>query len=88
MHNVHTTCTVLTPPAQYTHSKSFLSLFTRKALSTYVELQDGIIRNHIAQWLQQPGEREVRNDVRYVIGGCLVCMSWCRFVSFDVSGYD
>lgn len=49
------------------HRKSFLSLFTRKALSTYVELQDGIVRNHIAQWLEKPGEREVRNDVRYVL---------------------
>lgn len=44
--------------------KSFLSLFTRKALATYVELQDGIIRRHIWQWLEQPGEREIRNDIR------------------------
>ncbi len=46
--------------------KSFLSLFTRKALGTYVEIQDGIIRSHIAQWLQDlHGEVEIRNHVRY-----------------------
>lgn len=45
--------------------KSFLSLFTRKALGTYVEIQDGIIRRHIAQWLQElHGEVEIRNHVR------------------------
>lgn len=46
--------------------KSFLSLFTRKALSTYVELQDGIIRSHIGKWLQKEGEREIRFDIRQV----------------------
>eukprot|EP00887_Chlorella_sp_A99_P004786 scaffold4.g4786.t1 len=44
--------------------KSFLSLFTRKALSTYVELQDVIIQQHIAEWLQLPGEFEIRSFVR------------------------
>ena len=44
--------------------KSFLSLFTRKALSTYVELQDGIIRTHINKWLEKEGEREIRLDIR------------------------
>ncbi|PSC76027.1 cytochrome P450 [Micractinium conductrix] len=45
--------------------KSFLSLFTRKALSTYAELQDGIIRTHLARWLEKgPDFREIRDDVR------------------------
>lgn len=44
--------------------KSFLSLFTRKALSMYVELQDGIIRRQIHGWLDRPGEREIRTDIR------------------------
>jgi cytochrome P450 family 710 subfamily A protein len=44
--------------------KSFLALFTRKALGTYVELQDGIIRRHIAEWLRVPGEREIRPLIR------------------------
>ena len=45
--------------------KSFLSLFTRKALGTYVEIQDGIIRRHIAQWLQDlHGETEIRPYIR------------------------
>ena len=44
--------------------KSFLSLFTRKALSMYVELQDGIIRRQIRGWLDRPGEREIRTDIR------------------------
>lgn len=32
--------------------KSFLALFTRKALGVYVLKQDGIIRDHFAQWMQ------------------------------------
>ncbi|GAB4823926.1 hypothetical protein N2152v2_010972 [Parachlorella kessleri] len=44
--------------------KSFLSLFTRKALSMYVELQDAIIRRNIEKWLAQPGEHEVRDWIR------------------------
>ena len=44
--------------------KSFLALFTRKALGTYVELQDGIVRRHITQWLKAEGEREVRPYIR------------------------
>lgn len=47
--------------------KSFLSLFTRKALATYVELQDGIIRQHLKQWQTVEGEREIRLFVRCVI---------------------
>lgn len=44
--------------------KSFLALFTRKALGTYVELQDGVVRRHIAEWLQTDGEREIRPFIR------------------------
>ena len=53
--------------------KSFLSLFTRKALATYVELQDGIIREHLKRWQQVEGEREIRLLVRSksVLGFCL-----------------
>lgn len=35
--------------------KSFLSLFTRKALSMYVVKQDAIIREHVAEWIQEAG---------------------------------
>ena len=38
--------------------KSFLSLFTRKALSVYVQLQDGIIRRHMSEWLEQYENKE------------------------------
>ena len=46
--------------------KSFLSLFTRRALSVYVQLQDGIIRRSIASWLDQfeGKEFEIRDFVR------------------------
>jgi hypothetical protein len=44
--------------------KSFLSLFTRKALSTYIQLQDGIIRGHLQRWLHTPDTREIRDAVR------------------------
>lgn len=46
--------------------KSFLSLFTRKALSVYIELQDDIIRRHMAQWLKEHEgkEFEIRNCIR------------------------
>ena len=44
--------------------KSFLALFTRKALGTYVQQQDSIIRRHLAQWGQCKEEREIRNLVR------------------------
>ena len=47
--------------------KSFLSLFTRKALATYVELQDGIIREHLKEWQRVEGEREIRLFVRSVM---------------------
>jgi sterol 22-desaturase len=46
--------------------KSFLSLFTRKALATYVETQDGIVRDSIARWLRDvDGEFEIRPYIRY-----------------------
>ena len=46
--------------------KSFLSLFTRKALSVYVQLQDGIIRRHMDEWLEEhEGEEfEIRTYLR------------------------
>ena len=44
--------------------RSFLSLFTRKALATYVEAQDGVIRRFLNHWLQTDGEREIRPFVR------------------------
>lgn len=48
--------------------KSFLALFTRKALSMYVQQQDKVIREHIAAWMEQqeacPGPVEVRDMVR------------------------
>ncbi|EFN57366.1 hypothetical protein CHLNCDRAFT_30281 [Chlorella variabilis] len=45
--------------------KSFLCLFTRKALSTYTQLQDGIIRRHLAEWMKRPETREIRESVRW-----------------------
>lgn len=39
--------------------KSFLSLFTRKALSVYVQLQDGIIRRHVSEWLSKHEGEEI-----------------------------
>ena len=48
--------------------KSFLALFTRKALGTYVELQDALVRRHIAQWLHSDAcEREIRPFIRCVL---------------------
>lgn len=46
--------------------KSFLSLFTRKALSIYIQLQDGIIRRNVASWLKdfEGKEFEIRDFVR------------------------
>lgn len=46
--------------------KSFLSLFTRKALSVYVQLQDGIIRRHMNSWLEscEGKEFEIRDHLR------------------------
>jgi len=46
--------------------KSFLSLFTRKALSVYVQLQDGIIRRHMGEWLKdhEGEEFEIRTHLR------------------------
>ena len=51
-------------PAHKAIRKSFLALFTRKALGTYLELQDAIIRRHLELWSQTKGEREIRNFVR------------------------
>lgn len=45
--------------------KSFLALFTRKALGTYVQQQDSIIREHLALWGQCKEEREIRLLVRW-----------------------
>ena len=52
--------------------KSFLSLFTRKALNTYVQCQDGVIRRHIGEWLAQHSSQELdfKRLVRSVL--CLV----------------
>lgn len=55
-------------PAHKAIRKSFLALFTRKALGTYVELQDGIVRAHISQWLaaNEGREIEIRPFIRRV----------------------
>ena len=45
--------------------KSFLSLFTRKALNTYIQCQDGVIRRHISEWLAQHSGQEL--DVKRII---------------------
>jgi len=52
--------------------KSFLSLFTRKALNTYIQCQDGVIRRHISEWLAQHSDQEldVKRIVRSVPGIC------------------
>ncbi|KAK9813665.1 hypothetical protein WJX73_002257 [Symbiochloris irregularis] len=52
-------------PAHKAIRKSFLALFTRKALGTYVQLQDGIIRRHLADWMNEFSGREV--DIRSYI---------------------
>ena len=60
--------------------KSFLALFTRKALGTYVELQDAIVRRHIAQWLQSnAGEHEIRPFIRFVLRSPLLASTSCSF---------
>ncbi len=64
--------------------KSFLSLFTRKALATYVELQDGIIREHLKQWQQVKGEREIRLFVRSVI----TVLHFCYVVKVRLSTWQ
>lgn len=45
--------------------RSFLALFTKKALATYVQLQDGVIRRHLADWIRDHGGREF--DIKHVI---------------------
>ena len=58
--------------------RSFLALFTKKALATYVQLQDGVIRRHLAAWIQVHGGREF--DIKHVIrcppGPHRVPLSW------------
>lgn len=51
--------------------KSFLSLFTRKALGTYMHLQDGVIRKHLADWLKEFAgqERDIRPFIRHALAG-------------------
>ena len=50
--------------------KSFLSLFTTKALGVYVSAQDRVVRRHVAKWLADPALSgpgafdEVRDRVR------------------------
>ncbi len=46
--------------------KSFLALFTKKALATYVEIQDAVIRQHMADWFEkcEGQEFDVKQDVR------------------------
>lgn len=44
--------------------KSFLSLFTRRALGVYVAKQDQIIRQHIREWMEIPGPIEIRPFIR------------------------
>jgi cytochrome P450 family 710 subfamily A protein len=57
--------------------KSFLSLFTRKALSTYTQVQDGVIRSHLARWLQlEPGTREIREHCRWEGGSRAGGAAW------------
>ena len=56
--------------------KSFLALFTRKALGTYVELQDGIVRRHITHWLQSDGEREIRPLIRSAPAPVVLDVQW------------
>ena len=51
--------------------KSFLSLFTRKALNTYVRIQDGVIRDHVGAWLSQHSGMEL--DVKRIIRCAVAC---------------
>ncbi|GFR45001.1 hypothetical protein Agub_g6311 [Astrephomene gubernaculifera] len=44
--------------------KSFLALFTRRALGLYVLKQDALIRKHFEDWLSMPGPVEVRPLIR------------------------
>ncbi|KAG2439008.1 hypothetical protein HYH02_006537 [Chlamydomonas schloesseri] len=44
--------------------KSFLALFTRKALGLYVLKQDDVIRKHFNEWMQASGPREIRPFIR------------------------
>ena len=46
--------------------KSFLALFTKKALATYVEIQDAVIRQHLSNWFAkcEGQEFDIKGDVR------------------------
>lgn len=46
--------------------KSFLALFTKKALATYVEIQDTVIRQHLSDWFakRERQEFDIKQDVR------------------------
>lgn len=49
-----------------------------------MELQDGVVRRHIAQWLAQgPGELEIRPFIRCAAGERL-----CRLPSSNVASQD
>jgi hypothetical protein len=47
-------------PSHKALRKSFLALFTRKALSVYIQQQDAIIREHLELWMENPGAQEMR----------------------------
>eukprot|EP00339_Tiarina_fusa_P013765 CAMPEP_0117007806 /NCGR_PEP_ID=MMETSP0472-20121206/7555_1 /TAXON_ID=693140 ORGANISM="Tiarina fusus, Strain LIS" /NCGR_SAMPLE_ID=MMETSP0472 /ASSEMBLY_ACC=CAM_ASM_000603 /LENGTH=428 /DNA_ID=CAMNT_0004709681 /DNA_START=167 /DNA_END=1450 /DNA_ORIENTATION=+ len=44
--------------------KRLLPLFTKKALSVYLAIQERAIRDHLEKWLQMPGEIEMRLVLR------------------------
>jgi hypothetical protein len=50
-------------PSHKALRKSFLALFTRKALGLYIEKQDAVIREHLALWMEDPGAQEMRLKV-------------------------
>mmetsp|Transcript_6661 Transcript_6661/g.19183 ORF Transcript_6661/g.19183 Transcript_6661/m.19183 type:complete len:518 (+) Transcript_6661:369-1922(+) len=52
-------------PAHKAIRRSFLALFTKKALATYVQLQDGIIRRHLADWMWNHEGKEF--DIKHAI---------------------
>lgn len=47
--------------------RSFLALFTRKALSMYVRQQDAIIRRHVAAWLERAGKASGPEEMRMLV---------------------
>lgn len=50
-------------PSHKALRKSFLALFTRKALGLYIEKQDAVIREHLALWMEDLGAQEMRLKV-------------------------